>query len=306
MQGLRFFACACAILLAGCSTTGGPGAAGPAAFPTGAPVAVSPVSTARPLSEPPATPGPSTTDATAASPEPAPSAAPAGSVVIGFGPFDAQTELISSSGRRVLIDVEYPDALSRPPTARDILLTTHEHADHYDQPFVASFPGQTLTMRAGTIEADGISVTGVPGQHNQDPLLSIPNYLFLVDIGGFRIAHLGDLGQTAFTAAQLRALGRVDVVIGQLTNGISGIPGGSRIGIDLVNQLRPRLFIPTHLLEDPVGTAKMASAEWPAFYTTKAWITLSRQTLPETTTLVFMGDEAASYGKLTGVPVAPW
>lgn len=161
-------------------------------------------------------------------------------------------------------------------------------------------------MQEGSIQADDIAVTAVAGAHHRDPLLSIPNYLFLVDIGGIRIAHLGDLGQEQFTAPQLKALGRVDVVIAQLSNDYSGVDSVNRIGVNLVNQLHPRLLVPTHMIVDPVATAKMAAAEWPAFYTSASWTTVRADMLPATTSVLFMGSEASTYSKLTGAKPATW
>ncbi len=293
MRARLVTAIVCAAVLAGCSTGIGSSPPGVSPPPAASPAAVLVPSPASGVDVPSSPAGP-------------PRTAPAGSVILVYGPYDAQTEIIAPSGRRVLIDIEYPDALSSPPTASDILLTTHEHADHYDQAFVEAFPGRTLTMRTGTIEVDDIVITGVLGAHHRDPLLSIPNYVFLVDVGGLRIAHLGDLGQEQFTATQLKALGRVDVAIAQLSNGYSGMDSVNRIGVDLVNQLHPRLLVPTHMMEDPAATAKMAAAEWAAFYTSGSWITVRPDTLPETTSVLFMGDDAPIYAKITGATPATW
>ncbi len=64
---------------------------------------------------------------------------------------NAQVELISPAGSRVLIDVNNPDALSSPPTANDVLLTTHNHGDHRRLDFVKSFPGKQLEIKTGAI-----------------------------------------------------------------------------------------------------------------------------------------------------------
>jgi L-ascorbate metabolism protein UlaG (beta-lactamase superfamily) len=293
MRSRLLTAIAVLAVLGGCST-------GAAASPSGAPP--SPAASSAAVLVPASS---SSVDVPSPSAGP-PQAAPAGSIVLVYGPYDAQTEIIAPSGRRVLIDIEYPDALSSPPTASDILLTTHEHADHYDQAFVEAFPGRTLTMRAGTIRVDDVSITGILGAHHRDPLLSIPNYIFIVDVGGIRVAHLGDLGQEQFTASQLKALGRVDVVIAQLSNDFSAMDSVNRIGVDLVNQLHPRLLIPTHMMVDPAATAKMAAAEWSPFYASGSWITVRPDTLPETTSVLFMGDDAPIYAKLTGAKPGTW
>lgn len=295
-----------AILLAtGCSGASGATAAPPSGQAGQAPGtgAAAPPSVTLPSAAPSAA---SASVTPAGSAAPAPSVAPAASVVIAYGPFDAQTELIAPSGRRVLIDVTTPEALSRPATERDVLLTTHSHEDHYSREYVDAFPGQTLTMKAGTIEADDIAVTGILGAHDSDPTLSIDNYIFVIDIAGLRVVHLGDLGQDALTPAQLAAIGKVDVLVAQLSNSFSSMTVENRKGFNLVNQVHPRLLIVTHMLEDTVGTAKAAAAEWPAFYTTRRWITVTPATLPATTTVLFMGEEAAALGRITNAQPATW
>jgi len=49
---------------------------------------------------------------------------------------------MDSSGRRILIDVYDPTLLTSPARATDILLTTHNHSDHYLESFEQSFPGR--------------------------------------------------------------------------------------------------------------------------------------------------------------------
>ncbi|NQT56646.1 MAG: hypothetical protein HQ551_10500 [Desulfobacteraceae bacterium] len=63
----------------------------------------------------------------------------------------AQIELIGPEGSRVLIDVNDPSALSGPPTAQDVLLTTHNHGDHRRLDFINSFPGKQLDVKTGEI-----------------------------------------------------------------------------------------------------------------------------------------------------------
>ena len=64
---------------------------------------------------------------------------------------NAQVELISPEGSRVLIDVHDPSLLSSPPTSKDVLLTTHNHGDHRRLDFVSSFPGKQLDVKTGDI-----------------------------------------------------------------------------------------------------------------------------------------------------------
>lgn len=161
----------------------------------------------------------------------------------------AQFELIAPSGTRVLIDVANPDALSSPPTDVDILLTTHHHFDHYLESFAAAFPGEQLNRTVGKIELPGVRIMGIPSAHNQGDRLRESggtNYIYLVEMGGLRIAHLGDIGQEQLTSEQLQVLQPVDIAITQLTNPYSDMDMENIKGFRLMEQLSPRLVIPTH------------------------------------------------------------
>jgi len=68
--------------------------------------------------------------------------------------------------------------------------------------------------------------------------------LFIVDVDGWRIVHLGDLGHK-LSKAQLKALGQVDVLMVPC-GGIYGLNGNE--ARDVVNQIKPKEFIlPMHI-----------------------------------------------------------
>src|SRR4030042_2264343 len=127
----------------------------------------------------------------------------------------AQIELISARGTRVFIDVITPVALSGPPTEKDVLMTTHNHGDHRRLDFVKIFPGQQLDVKIGEIKMEDVVIRGIASAHNEGHEFRSEggsNYIFIVDMGGLRIAHFGDIGQDALTPEQLSALGKVDSV----------------------------------------------------------------------------------------------
>jgi L-ascorbate metabolism protein UlaG (beta-lactamase superfamily) len=298
---LRTASAVCAfVLLAGaCATT-------PAASPNAASVAPATAPTVGPAS-PSASVASVATPTDTASPTP-PASSPPGSVLLAYED-TAQAEIVSPGGQRVMIDVWNPDLLSRPADAKDVLLTTHSHDDHYAAQWVDAFPGRTLTFQTGRLVAGDVTITGIAAAHNEgDPILPKggTDYLFLVEVAGIRIAHLGDLGQNALTAAQRKALGRVDVVLSQLTNQFSDATLANRKGIHLVEQLQPKLFIPTHVLDDTVAELKDVAGVWPAAYATSPWIRLSPGTLPNATTVLFLGTDAPTFAKLTNAsPFTP-
>ena len=161
----------------------------------------------------------------------------------------AMVEIVSPGGVRVLIDVYKPNLLSSPATDKDILLTTHGHDDHYDYAFLQSFKGRQLRIEAGSIEQGDVKITGIPSAHNNDYLSGEKNgtnYLVLVETGGLRIAHMGDIGQTKLTDSQMATLGRIDVMITQFDNDYSRMSVENGKGFALVAQADPALIIPTH------------------------------------------------------------
>lgn len=168
----------------------------------------------------------------------------------------AMTEIVSPGGVRVLIDVYKPKQLSAPATESDILLTTHWHYDHYNLPFKKAFKGKQLFAAAGTIEQGDVRILGIPANHDDFEPGSATNasdYIFIIETGGLRIVHTGDLGQSKLTADQLKAIGKVDVLINQFVNSYSSMTLENRKGFGQVEQMAPTLVIPGHNSDEALG-----------------------------------------------------
>lgn len=214
----------------------------------------------------------------------------------------AQFELVAPEGTRVLIDVGDPGRLSSPATPADILLTTHTHWDHYDERFQASFPGQQLFTSVGAIDAPGVHIEGIASAHRNSQRPKPEggyNYIYLVEIAGLRVAHFGDIGQDALSPEQLAALGTVDVALGQVANPYSDMDARNRKGFNLIEQVTPRLFIPTHVDR---ATAALLPTYWPGTQATGAAITVCQSGLPETTEFLLLDANAADFA--AGVQLA--
>lgn len=207
----------------------------------------------------------------------------------------AQVEIIDPSGLRILIDVANPDAISQPPTANDILLTTHHHFDHYLETFANSFPGQQLNREAGVIELPHGSITSIPSAHNSSDRLKDKggtNYIFLIELGSLRIAHFGDIGQDQLTSEQLKTLLPVDIAITQLSNPFSDMNIDNLKGFRLMEQVNPRLIIPTHIDQE---TIQHASELWPGFYSHQISLRITSQDLSNRTQFLLLGSNARDY-----------
>lgn len=226
---------------------------------------------------------------------PTPSATPMPEVII-YHPLYAQFEILCPGGQRILIDIYDPAALSQPATAQDILLTTHTHFDHYNEEFMQNFPGQQLAMEEGVIEREGLKITGIASAHNHGDRL-LPrhgtNYIYLIETAGLRIAHFGDIGQEQLTSGQLVQLLPLDVAITQFDNPYSDMNMQNQKGFKLIEQIQPRLIIPTHASPEALAQALQA---WDGYAAFNQPVHLSAARLQPSTQLLLIGKTAEENG----------
>lgn len=147
-----------------------------------------------------------------------------------------------SAGRLFLIDpfdetIGYSLAWVEP----DAVLVTHEHFDHNHLRHAARYE---LVNSTGTHTVAGVEVTGIPGYHdNEEGRRNGTNRMYVWEMAGLRLAHLGDVGQDSLTAEQLAALKDVDVLF---------VPVGGKTTVDapraaaIVQAVRPRIAVPMH------------------------------------------------------------
>jgi L-ascorbate metabolism protein UlaG (beta-lactamase superfamily) len=216
---------------------------------------------------------------------------------------NCQVELIAPSGRRVLIDVWNPSALSSPAKASDVLLTTHLHSDHYNQPWADAFPGKKIVNESTQLKLDDLTVTSIAASHSGDDVLPDPNatnHIFIIDFDGFHIAHTGSTGQTKLTDSQVAAIGTPDIAFSVLQD----VSGTNQVNpLKQVEQMNPKLLIPTHATLDPV---QAAGKEWSGTYTEKPSVTITRDQLPTKTEMLFMGQQASTYGAVLKFAASSW
>jgi hypothetical protein len=225
---------------------------------------------------------------------------PAAGVRLSFSP-SAQTELVSPEGIHVLIDVGDASALVEPFDQGDILLETHDDPDHYDAGAVKNFAGSEIIRRVDSLEMADVKVASVATVHNEGGL-SGTDFIFVIDVGDLRIVHFGDIGVAALTPEQLAKVGTIDVAITQFDNSYSDVDTKNQKGFQLVEQLHPRLVIPTHQTDQSV----LLMTRWPCLYTDQRSVTFTDAQLPATTSVLFIGPFAPGQGKLTGAQLVDW
>jgi len=127
-----------------------------------------------------------------------------------------------------------------PQLPADIYTISHEHYDHnYSQ--AVSNP-EAVRARYGMTEK-GVHVTSIHTWHDifQGKEYG-PNEVFILDMEGLRIAHLGDLGHE-LDRRQLNTLGCIDLLLIPI-GGIYTID--AYIASNIANAIDARLTIPIH------------------------------------------------------------
>ena len=132
----------------------------------------------------------------------------------------------------------------------DLLLVTHEHADHNAVDVVGGSP-QIVRSTAGTFDSPLGEVIAVASEHDEEAGTKRgPNTIFRFTLDGLRLCHFGDFGQSELRHEQLRAIGSVDVLFLPVGGGptVGGEPAAA-----IVRALKPRLVVPMHYRTDAVN-----------------------------------------------------
>ncbi|MCX6897385.1 MAG: MBL fold metallo-hydrolase [Verrucomicrobia bacterium] len=156
-------------------------------------------------------------------------------------------QLTAANGLRVIIDpfdntfFSYP--IPKGLTA-DVVLVTHEHADHSNVGIVAGSPFTLRSQKGvGRFNFRGVTFTGTAAFHDEAQGAERGrDTVYSFELDGVRFCHVGDLG-CLLTDEQIKSVGPVDVLL---------LPVGGFFTLDvakldrLVAQLNPRVVVPMH------------------------------------------------------------
>jgi len=150
--------------------------------------------------------------------------------------------LTSESGYSILTDPCDPETgyeLSN--LVCDAVTISHEHHDHNCLAIVAGTP--EIIRTPGEHLAGGISVKGFTNYHdNEKGAKRGENIVFLYEIDGLKILHLGDLGHM-LPDETIKTIGDVDVLLAPI-GGVFTI--NAKAATELADRLNAKVLIPMH------------------------------------------------------------
>lgn len=154
---------------------------------------------------------------------------------------------LSPLAARIRVKLDYPPIEG---VSADLVLVTHEHADHNGVEVIGGDPA-VLRSTAGRLESPIGEVVAIASEHDAAAGTQRgPNTIFVFSLEGLRIAHFGDFGQRSLREEQAAAIGSVDLVF--LPVGAGPTIGPEQAAL-IVEELSPRWVVPMHYRTPRIG-----------------------------------------------------
>jgi L-ascorbate metabolism protein UlaG (beta-lactamase superfamily) len=158
---------------------------------------------------------------------------------------DPFADMSALAGRGIHFD--YPPIVG---VDAQLLLVTHEHADHNGVQAIGGNPA-ILRSTAGRLDSPVGEVVAIASEHDEQAGTARgPNTIFCFDLDGVRVCHFGDFGQSALRDEQAAAIGAVDLLF--IPVGAGPTIGGEQAAA-IVARLAPRWAVPMHYRTPRIG-----------------------------------------------------
>jgi L-ascorbate metabolism protein UlaG (beta-lactamase superfamily) len=172
----------------------------------------------------------------------------------------------TGDGVKILMDPANPSMVKAEISENiDLVTVSHEHGDHN---YVQLAKGEPVIVRGltGTEYAKvdqtvkGIKVRTVNSFHdNQGGAQRGKNAIFIYEIKGLKVVHLGDLGHVP-SADQVKEIGAVDILMIPIGGGFTfDMP----TAMEVIKLLNPKVLIPMHFspANAPAGGFRLGTVE---------------------------------------------
>ncbi len=154
-------------------------------------------------------------------------------------------EIVPREGPVIVFDPHdgYSIGIKPPEVKADLVLISHDHFDHNAYAVVAKPGADVVKMGVGERVVRGIKIVGIETFHDKvRGRRRGRNVVYVVEVEGLRIAHLGDLGHV-LEEDHVKKMGSVDVMM---------LPVGGTFTIgpeeawEVIEAVKPRIAIPMH------------------------------------------------------------
>lgn len=150
--------------------------------------------------------------------------------------------LKSKNGKKILMDpLNQSLGYKTPNESVDIITISHHHFDHDSTENLPGIP--TIIDKEGLYKFTDISINGITSFHDKNlGAKRGKNIIFTINMDGFNICHLGDLGHEP-TSEMLVRIGPVDILM---------IPVGGNYTIDgseaavVAKKINSHIILPMH------------------------------------------------------------
>jgi L-ascorbate metabolism protein UlaG (beta-lactamase superfamily) len=157
---------------------------------------------------------------------------------------------IKGKSTAVVIDPFDPNAIGIkfPKVDAEIVTISHNHDDHNKSGLVENV--RKVIDGPGEYEINGISIIGISTFHDDKKGKERgKNIIFVFEVDGMRLLHLGDLGHK-LEDAQIKEIGNIDILF---------IPVGgyytidAKTAVEVQRQIGPSIVIPMHFKPEGVN-----------------------------------------------------